>query len=196
MMWDTVVITVVIACCGVGVLATALRLPGTWLIVAAALALGWWDGWARLSPYFVGLLAVIALVGEGVELLSSVFTVRTAGASKRAARGGLIGGIVGMFLFSIPIPVLGTIIGALLGCFAGAMIAELTVRPELRHGARIGLFSVAGFVVGTVAKLAVAFGMAGLLITTALCSPGGNAPIGPNLLGPSPTPTTMTGGLR
>ena len=73
-----------------------------------------------------------------------------------------------MFLFSIPVPIVGTIVGALLGCFAGAMIAELTVRSELTQGARVGLFSAAGFVLGTVAKLAIAMAMAGILVSTVI----------------------------
>jgi uncharacterized protein YqgC (DUF456 family) len=117
-------------------------------------------------------------MGEVIELLTSVLTARKAGASRRAGWGGLIGGIVGMFLFSIPVPIIGTIVGALVGCFVGAMIAELSVRNELGQGAKVGMFSAAGFVLGMVAKLALALVMAGVLVSSLIWSdpvPSGNA---------------------
>ncbi|MHC4698299.1 MAG: DUF456 domain-containing protein [Planctomycetota bacterium] len=177
-MWDVFATVGLILCCLAGVVITAVRLPGTWLIVAAALAYGWWDHWARVSLVLVGVLAGIALMGEVIELLTSVLTARKAGASRRAGWGGLIGGIVGMFLFSIPVPIIGTIVGALVGCFVGAMIAELSVRNELGQGAKVGMFSAAGFVLGMVAKLALALVMAGVLVSSLIWSdpvPSGNA---------------------
>ena len=169
-MWDATAIVLLVLCCLLGVVTTALRLPGTWLIVAGAILYGWWGEWTRISLVLVGVLAGIALLGEAFELLTSVFTARKAGASRRAAWGGLIGGIVGMFLLSLPVPIVGTIVGAVLGCFVGAMIAELSVRKELGQGARVGLFSAAGFVLGTVAKLGIALVMAGILVTSVLLS--------------------------
>jgi len=75
-----------------------------------------------------------------------------------------------MFLLSLPVPVIGTIIGGVLGCFAGAMIAELSVRKEVGQGAKVGLFSAAGLVLGAVAKLAIALVLAGVLLTSVVCS--------------------------
>lgn len=177
-MWDAVAMAILALCCLIGVVITALRLPGTWLIVAGAALYGWHGDWTRVSVAIVVVLAVIALIAEALELLVSVLTARRAGASQRAAWGGLIGGIVGMCLFSIPVPLIGTIIGALLGCFVGATIAEVSVRGELGQGAKVGLFSAAGFALGTVAKLALALTMAGILLTSAVMppAPGGAAP--------------------
>ncbi len=169
-MWEIVAVILLILCCVVGVLITALRLPGTWLIVAGAAVFGWWGDWTRVTVTLLVVLIGIGLAGEAIELLASIFTARRAGASRRAAWGGLIGGIVGMFLLSLPVPVVGTIVGALLGCFAGAMLAELSVRKELGQGAKVGVFSAAGFALGAVAKLAVAMVMAGVLLTSAVCS--------------------------
>ena len=109
-------------------------------------------------------------MGEVIELAASAVIARRAGASGRAAWGGLIGGIAGMFLLSflVPIPIVGTMIGALLGCFSGAMIAELSVRRQLASGTKVGLFSALGFVLGTVTKVAIALVMSGILLTLAL----------------------------
>lgn len=160
--------------CLLGLALTALRLPGTWLIVACGLAYGWWADWERVSAVLVAVLAGIALIGEALELLMTVVIARRGGASRRAGWGGLIGGFAGMFLLSfVPIPIIGSMIGALLGCFAGALIGELSARSALDHSARVGFLSMLGFVLGTVAKLAIAFAMAGILLTSVVCAPTG-----------------------
>jgi uncharacterized protein YqgC (DUF456 family) len=170
--WTIVAVAVLVLCCVVAVAMTAVRLPGTWLIIAAALLYGWWADWQGVGLWLVILLVGVALAAEVIELLASAFTARKAGASRQAAWGALIGGFLGMLLLSflVPIPIVGTMVGALVGCFAGAMIAEMDVRKELGQGTRVGLFSALGFVIGTVTKIAIAFAMSGILLTSVVCS--------------------------
>ena len=171
-MWTIATVVVLIICCSLGVVMTAVRLPGTWLLVVTALGYGWWTGWERVGLVTVAVLAGAALAGEAVEVVSSVVTAGRVGASRQAAWGGLFGGVAGMLLLSflVPIPLIGTMVGALLGCFAGAAIAELAVRRRIVQGAKVGLFAAIGFVIGTVAKTALALIMSGLLLTTLVCS--------------------------
>lgn len=157
-----------LACC-LGILLTVFRLPGNWMIVASAVLYKWLTvdaggGWTILV-----VLVGLAVFGEIAELLASVVTSQKAGASRQAAWGGLIGGFAGMFLFSLPLPVIGTFAGAVIGCFAGALVVEWRVRGKLGQGAKVGVFSAIGFVIGAVFKLAVAMVMAGVLITSAVC---------------------------
>lgn len=160
------------ACCAVGVVMTALHLPGTWLIVATALAYGWWTDWAELGVVTIAVLGGMAALGEAVEVLASVVTARRAGATSQAGWGALIGGFVGMLFLSflVPIPLIGTMVGALVGCFGGALLAELAMKKRLAHGAKVGVFAAIGFVLGTVTKLALAMVMAALLFTSAMCT--------------------------
>lgn len=150
----------------VALILTTIRLPGGWLIVAEAVGYGWWTDWARVGWFFVGSIVAMAIVGEVLELATSVLTARRAGASGRAGWGGFFGGFLGMIFLSflVPIPVVGTLFGAVMGCFIGAMVGELTAKRELAQGARVGLFSAMGFVLGTVAKLVVTFIMAGTFL--------------------------------
>ena len=115
---------ILVLCCVVAVLASLVRLPGTWFIVVTAVAYGWWTDWHPIGLGTLLLLAGLAVVGELIELLFSVITAKRAGASRQAAWGGLIGGIIGMFALSflVPIPVIGTVVGALVGCFLGALV--------------------------------------------------------------------------
>jgi hypothetical protein len=157
-------IAVLILICLVGVVCTAVRLPGTWLIVAAAAGYGWLNGWERMTVTWVLILAGIAAVGEAIELLASVVTARRAGATKQAAWGGLVGAILGMFFLSVPLPILGTFIGAVLGCFAGAALTEVFIHNQLGKGARVGFFSAVGFAIGAATKVGLAVAMAGITI--------------------------------
>ena len=169
-MLDIAIIAGLGLCCLAGVLLTALRLPGTWLILVTALVYGWWTDFAEVGWVMIGALIGVALLGEAIELLASIFTARKAGASRQAAWGGLLGGILGMIFLSIPIfiPPIGTIFGALIGCFLGAAIAEYAVRKKLAQGAKVGFFSALGFILGTATKTALALLMAAVLLTTVL----------------------------
>lgn len=154
--------------CVCGVVITVFRLPGTWLVVAAAAGYSWHFDWSRPGwQVLVGLVAA-AVVGEVLELLMSVVAARKAGAGRRASWCALIGGFVGMFVFTLPLPVLGTILGGLLGCFLGAMIGELSTRRDIAHGARVGLFATVGQILGSVAKTMIAVVMAGTAVVTAV----------------------------
>ncbi len=154
--------------CLVSVVATAVRLPGTWAIVAGAILYGWLTDWEQVGGVLIGILVGLAVFGELLELGMSAVTARQAGASRRAAWGALIGGFVGMFIFSLPMPLIGTMFGALVGCFAGALIAEFTVKGEFVQGAKVGTFSAIGFILGIVSKIALAMIMSTALVGYAL----------------------------
>lgn len=180
MAWDIAAGILVVLACVAGVLLTAVRLPGTWLILLAALLYGWYDGWLRVTGSVLALLAAIAVIGEGVEFASSAIVAKRAGASRKAAIGALIGGFAGMFAFTIPLPIVGTMIGAALGCFLGAAIGEYAELRSLHRGAHVGFWSVVGFGAGIAAKLAAAFLMATILTTRIACTPSGHmAPANP-----------------
>ena len=90
-MQDIAILTILALLCVVALLMTAVRLPGTWLIVAAALGFGFWTGWQRMSVWIVVALGVAALVGEIMEMATSAVAARKAGATRQAVWGGLSG---------------------------------------------------------------------------------------------------------
>lgn len=159
-----------------GVLLAAMQLPGTWFILAAATAYDWMAGFQRIGWRWLAALAVVAAAAEVIELLSSSAVARKAGASRRASIGALVGGFIGMFAFSLPLPIIGTIAGGLIGCFAGALVAELThpahdagaATARLAAGTRVGLFAALGRLLGLVAKTAAAFMIAGAVVSLSI----------------------------
>jgi len=159
-----------------GIVLAAFQLPGTWVILAAAIGYDWCFGFQRLGWRWLVVLTAVAAVAEVLDSLFSVAMARRAGASRRAAVGALIGGFVGMFLLSLPMPLVGTIAGGLLGCFSGAFLAELThpasvgldSGDRIALGTRVGVFATMGRVMGLLAKMAGAFVMAGAAVALAI----------------------------
>ncbi len=151
-----------------GLVLAVLQLPGSWLILAAAVGYDWYYGWDRLTLKWLIALAVVAILAELFELLSGAFVAKQAGASRKAMIGAVIGGFVGMIALSIPVPIIGTIIGGMIGCFAGAVIGEMSVHSRIGDGTRVGVFAVIGRILGLFAKTTAAVIIAGVTITLAI----------------------------
>jgi uncharacterized protein YqgC (DUF456 family) len=154
--------------CFVGILLAVLQLPGTWIILVAAVGYSWHSGWDSPNLSMIALLGGMAVFGELLEFAASALLSRRMGASRRAAWYGLLGGLIGMFIFSLPVPVLGTIAGGIIGCFLGAVLGEMTARNGVSRAAKVGLISAVGRALGTVTKLVVALAMAGLAVGVAV----------------------------
>ncbi len=154
--------------CILGTMLTALRLPGTWLILVAAVVYLWRADWPAGAGVLLAVLGGAAIFGEVVETLASIVLARRGGASRYATWGGVAGGFLGaIFLSFIPIFPIGTIMGALLGCFLGAAAVEVAARKRLAHGTRVGVLSAIGFAVGMATKVAVALAMSTVLLVRA-----------------------------
>ena len=129
-----------------GIVLAVFQLPGTWLILVSAAGYDWHYGWQRIGWKWLG--GVGGAGGDGGAAGDAGVTRRREtrrGQSPRAAIGALLGGLAGMILLSVPVPVIGTVIGGLLGCFAGALIGEISSpqRP-CRGGKRSGVFATLG----------------------------------------------------
>ena len=165
---NVILLALLFVVCLAAALLTVFQLPGTWIILAAAAAYGWYDGWSRVGWQTIAALAGIAVLAEVAEAVSSVWFARKGGASRRAAWYGLAGGLAGAFLLTIPVPIIGTIIGAAIGCFAGAMIGELSLNRNAATGARVGFYAALGRTLGTIFKIAAAVVMSALVVVSAL----------------------------
>ena len=144
-----------------------LGLPGTWIMVAAALGY-----WILVPTGGVGMVTVIgtgvlALIGEIIEFSLSGRYARKYGGSRRAGWGAIIGGIVGAIV-GVPVPIIGSVIGAFVGSFAGALVAEYT-RKEATVGTstRVATGALIGRVVAAAMKTAIGVVIAAWLVAAA-----------------------------
>ena len=150
---------VLLACWAV----TLVGAPGNWLMVAFAAVYAWLMpggastaiGWKTIAA-----VAVLAALGELVELLAGAAETARAGGTRRGAMlallGALGGGVVGL-LVGIPVPLIGSAIAALLfaalGAMTGAILGEVWAGRKLGASWHVGRAAFRGRLVGTLGKM-------------------------------------------
>ncbi len=136
-------------------------LPGI-PVILAGLALAAWStafepvGWGTLA-----VLAALTALSVMIDFLAAALGAKRLGASQRAFWGATLGAVVGIF-FGLP--------GIVLGPFLGAVTAEYTSGRGAQQASRSGYGVWLGMVLGTAAKLAIAFLMLGIFLTKYLIS--------------------------
>lgn len=135
----------------VGLLLPAV--PGAPLVLAGIVVIAWADGFARIGPLTLVVVALLALLSWVVDYAAGVLGARRAGASRWGLVGAFLGLVVGLF-FGLP--------GLLLGPAIGAVLLEYAKDPDLRRAARAGAGVFIGFLLGTALKYAFAVAMVGL----------------------------------
>jgi uncharacterized protein YqgC (DUF456 family) len=148
--------------CLASIFVVPLGLPGTFLMVVAAILfdafLSTGIGWVA-----IGTGLALAILAEVLEwTMSAKFAIKYGG-SKRAGWGAIIGGFLGAFA-GIPVPVIGSMIGAFGGAFLGALIAEWS-QPDANASSatRVATGALIGKAAATAMKLGIAFTIAFLL---------------------------------
>jgi len=131
-------------------------LPGVPLIFAGLVLAAWATGFETVGWGTIGALAVLTALAVIIDFLSAAFGAKRQGASPRAFWGATIGAVVGMFF---------GLAGILLGPFIGAVVAELSAGRGAQQAGRSGYGVWVGLVLGTAAKLAIAFLMLGIFLT-------------------------------
>jgi uncharacterized protein YqgC (DUF456 family) len=130
-------------------------LPGAILLMAGFFLAAWAENFIYVGPVILTILAVLTVLTYGIDFLAGAVGAKKFGASPRAAFGAACGALVGIF-FGIP--------GIIIGPFAGAVVGELTVRPDFRAAGLAGIGTWLGMVIGAAAKAAIGFTMLGIFI--------------------------------
>ncbi|MEI9864141.1 MAG: DUF456 domain-containing protein [Limisphaerales bacterium] len=103
-------------------------LPGTPLMLIAAIGHRLYFGTASISNLVLGVLIGLMVVSLVFDFLASMLGAKKFGATWRGMTGAVIGGIIGLF-FSLP--------GIILGPFVGAMLFEMLVTRNLKRQRRL-----------------------------------------------------------
>jgi uncharacterized protein YqgC (DUF456 family) len=142
-------------------------LPGTWLMLGAALLYDWFVPGRVFGLVSLGIVVAIALAAEVLEFtLASRWTDR-AGGSSRAGWGALGGGLIGAFV-GVPIFLVGSVIGAFVGAFLGAFAMEWSVRGDHAHAGRVASAALVGRAVATAAKLGAGVAIGAVVMLVAI----------------------------
>ena len=151
MSWVEIVVVLLMLA---GLIGSALPVvPGTPLILAGAVV---YAIATDFTPIGVGRLIVLTLLSIAAMVLAhlaSALGVRSAGGSRWAMVGALVGAILGL-----AVPPAGLLLGPLLGAIA----VELWRTHKLAESVRVGVGAVVGVLAGIVAHVALAFTMVAL----------------------------------
>ena len=130
-------------------------LPGIPLMFTGLVLLAWSTGFEPVGWGTLGVLAALTVISVLIDFLASALGAKRLGASPRAFWGATVGAIVGIF-FGLP--------GIILGPFIGAVSAELIAGRGAMQAGRSGYGVWIGVILGTAAKLAIAFLMLGIFL--------------------------------
>jgi hypothetical protein len=130
-------------------------LPGSVLLVAGALLVGWADGFTRVSGWTVAACAALGALIWAVDFVAGVLGAKAFGASKWAVIGSGVGLLVGLFL-GLP--------GIVLGPAIGALAFEYARDPNFERALKAGVGAFVGFVLGSAVKVALSFVLVGVLL--------------------------------
>ncbi len=149
-----------------GLVMIPFGLPGTWIILGAAV------GYSALVSGSIGwftilLLTGVAIVGEVIEFTLSAKYTKKYGGSRRASWGAIIGGIVGAIM-GVPIPIIGSVIGAFAGAFVGAFAAELSLGTEISGSTRVATGALIGRAIASAMKVGIGLAMAAWILFAAM----------------------------
>lgn len=141
----------------VGLAGTLLPiLPGVPFVFGGLLLAAWADGFQRVGTVTLVILGGLTLLALAADFAASAFGAKKLGASPRAVAGAAVGAVVGIF-FGLP--------GLVIGPFLGAVAGELSARRALADAGKAGLGTWVGLLLGSVAKIALAFLMVGVYAT-------------------------------
>lgn len=140
-----------VALVAIGIAGTILPiLPGVPLVFVGLLLAAWAGDFQAVGWPVLLVLGVLALLSILVDFAASSLGAKRVGASRAAMLGAALGTLLGLF-FGLP--------GLLIGPFAGAAVGQFLVRRNLADAGRAGVGAWVGFLLGSVAKLALAVAM-------------------------------------
>lgn len=161
-MWYWVAAGILLILNACSVLANLLMLPGNWIMVGClglfVLALPFDRGpqWPSIA-----VVAVMAGLGEVIEMFTGSAQAAKKGASRRAIllsfALSIVGSIAGAFLLPIPLigSAAGAIAGAAAGAFGGAWLGEAWIGSATKKRNEVGTAAMTGRMIGMLAKLSV-----------------------------------------
>lgn len=151
-MWWVLAALIVIA----GLAGTIVpALPGVPLVFGGLLLAAWAGDFQQVGWMSILILGILTALTLLIDVLAAALGAKRLGASPRAFWGATLGALAGMFF---------GLAGILLGPFVGAVIAEMSAGRDLQQAGRSGYGAWIGVVLGTAAKLAIAFMMVGIFI--------------------------------
>ncbi len=131
-------------------------LPGTLLILLAAVVYGLGFGFQRIGSEIYIALVILTLFSLLVDYIATSLGARGLGASKLGMVGAVLGALGGFLLGNLP--------GLFVGPFIGAFLGEALGGKDSAGSFRAGLGAAVGVLGGMVVRFLLALAMIALLV--------------------------------
>lgn len=152
---ETLILTMLLM--GVGLIGSILPLvPGPPLIWLGALYYAWNTGWTTVGWPSLLVLLVLAIVGGTADLWVGYLGASKGGASGWATLASIVGGLVGLIVFSIP--------GAIIGSVGAIVLVEYLRHRDWRRVLRAGGGYLIGSLLSSVVEVVIALVMIGIFV--------------------------------
>jgi uncharacterized protein YqgC (DUF456 family) len=150
----TLIAAVVLVLLGlIGVVIPAL--PGTPLVFLGLLLAAWADDYQRVGGMTITVLAILTMISFLADLAAAAAGAKSVDASRPALIGGGIGMVAGLFMGWI---------GLIAAPFVGAFAGEFYAGRNWKRAGRVATVAWIGYLMGTAAKVALAFTMVGIFL--------------------------------
>ncbi len=123
-------------------------LPGPPLVWLGALFYGWQTDFERIGPVFLALTLILALAGGTADIWMGFLGAKRGGASFAAQIAALIGGILGLIVFSVP--------GLLIGSIGAIALVEWRKHRDWNAVLKAGGGYLAGYLLSIVIEVLTA----------------------------------------
>jgi uncharacterized protein YqgC (DUF456 family) len=141
----------------VGVIGTVLPvIPGTALIFVGALLYALVEGFQAVGWPTLLVLGLLAVAATSADIWASSVGAKMGGASGWSVFLGLIGGAVGLLLFSLP--------GAILGALLTVLLAEIVRQDDWRKALKAGSGWAIGWALSTFLQVVIGIVMVAIFV--------------------------------
>ncbi len=160
----TIVLAVTLIVMLVGLIGIVLPvIPGTIVIFVAALAFALLEGLHTVGWPTLVVLGLLTIVATTADIWATSVGAKIGGASGWSVLVGLVGGVVGFFLFTLP--------GAIIGAVAGVLLVEIVRMRDWRQALKAGSGWMVGWLLATVVQLGIGLVMVAIFIWQVVLGP-------------------------
>ncbi len=130
--------------------------PGPPLVWVGALYYAWRTDWTEVGWPILILLLVLAIIGGTADFWMGYLGAHTGGASGLATLASIVGGIIGLLVFSLP--------GAIIGSIGGIVLVEYPRHGDWRRMLRASGGYVVGWLLSSVVEVVGCLVMIGIFL--------------------------------
>ena len=153
----TIALVLTLLVMSIGLIGIVLPIiPGTILIFLAALVYALLEGFQTIGWPTLVVLGLLAIVATTADIWASSVGAKMGGASVWSVLLGLLGGLVGLVLFSLP--------GAIIGAIAGVLGTEIVRVGDWRQALKAGSGWMLGWILATVLQLVIGLAMMAIFV--------------------------------